>query len=471
MSNLPEGFELDGLPEGFKVDGGGPSPAEISFGAGIRVPEQENTLIPQQGIPTIFGTAEVAKEAQQNIIPSAVNMVEDTVNAVKNYKDTAKGLYKLGSGLVQNQIDGVQGNEKYAVAAGDFYRNRYGTADGFREAITKDPVGVLSDFAFGVGSVAKGAKLIGKVGKVEDVVNAANKGISLANKIDPLAGTVNAVSKGGAKLFGDKPNSMYQGAAKFSTTMPEKERAAITKTALDDGIMPTQKGVDAVRANIDDLNNQITTIIDDAVSNGKDIEINSLFKYLDDVRGDAYLPQQIKAVDNIEKGIKQVFANRGKRKTLTAKEAQRLKQKIYKDVETQYGKNSVPAKTEAQKQVARAAKEEIEKLHPEIKGLNAKEGAYLKLLDALEKSASRIANRDGIGIGVPIKTGAGAAVGGEVGATIGAIQGVLDSPLVKSRLAIILNGMQKGKFKMGAAAERGAVRETAELQRRGVLEQ
>ena len=93
--------------------------------------------------------------------------------------------------------------------------------------------------------------------------------------------------------------------------------------------------------------------------------------------------------------------------------------------------------------MARAAKEEIEKLVPEVKQLNADEGALIELQDELKKVAARIENRDLVGIGLPIKGGLGAAVAGPEGAAYAIGAGILDIPTVKAKLAIVLNKVMK----------------------------
>mgnify|MGYP001586670474 FL=1 len=75
--------------------------------------------------------------------------------------------------------------------------------------------------------------------------------------------------------------------------------------------------------------------------------------------------------------------------------------------------------------------------------LNKQEGALIELGEALEKAANRITNRDIIGIGVPIKGGLGGVVGGWKGAAGGVAVGLLDTPAIKSKLAIVLNRLKE----------------------------
>ncbi|MCK5614459.1 hypothetical protein KAR91_72010, partial [Candidatus Pacearchaeota archaeon] len=71
------------------------------------------------------------------------------------------------------------------------------------------------------------------------------------------------------------------------------------------------------------------------------------------------------------------------------------------------------------------------------------DGSLIALRKEIEKSASRISNRDMAGIGVPIKGGAGGVVGGKLGMAIGLGIGLLDTPTIKAKLAIVANSLKK----------------------------
>jgi len=86
------------------------------------------------------------------------------------------------------------------------------------------------------------------------------------------------------------------------------------------------------------------------------------------------------------------------------------------------------------------------------------------LMDALEQPIGRISNRDMTGIGVPIKTGVGGMIGEGLGSAmgvpglgtaagtaLGGIWGVIDSPVIKSRLAIQLNKIKNSPLSKAEA--------------------
>jgi len=136
---------------------------------------------------------------------------------------------------------------------------------------------------------------------------------------------------------------------------------------------------------------------------------------------------------------------------ISVKEANELKRNIYGLIQKSYGKGllEVPAKTEAQKMLARGLKVEIEKAVPEVKNLNARQAIFIQTKNAIDKTIARETGKGiaGTGIGLydimigGLGTGVGYAVHSPlvgVGAVIG--KKTLESPLVLSSVA---NGTQK----------------------------
>lgn len=135
---------------------------------------------------------QVAKSAVSNIPSSAGQMVSDIASAVAHPIDTAENLGAVGKGVLQ-KVGLWSGDDsvKYADAVGKFFKDRYGSEDGIKQAIAKDPVGVLADVATvisGGGTLAaKAPGLAGKVGEIAaatgraiDPLTAAGKGVKAA---------------------------------------------------------------------------------------------------------------------------------------------------------------------------------------------------------------------------------------------------------------------------------------------------
>jgi hypothetical protein len=321
-------------------------------------------------------------------------------------------------------------------------KERYGSIDNFKNTVAQDPVGVLSDISAVLttgGSLIKGSKIggtVANVGGAIDPINIAARSASRAAK--------SIIPKGA-------PSKMWQSAAKLSTTLSPAQRDALTEVALKHNITPTRKGVDKAIGKIDALNEKIAQTIDAAVDTGQTIPVDDLFRHLDELRtevlGESGEPMKgVRAINRIEKDIRAANNLLG-RDALTPANAQKLKQRIYRELESEYQKiTQQPASTDAQKAIARAAKESIEEIVPEIKQLNQADGELIALRKVIDRSAARITNHDIMGLGVPIKGTMGGVVGGAEGATAGLLLGFIDTPAIKSRLAIILNKLKKQKI-------------------------
>jgi len=382
----------------------------------------------------------VMSQAVENTPKSAGQFITDIFTPFLHPVETAKALGSLGVGLGSKLIPGKQDNEQIVDDLVEAMKERYGGYIEFQKTIAEDPVGAVADLA---SMLVPGSAVAAKIPKVSKVAEVAGKIGKAIEPVGAVAKTAKAVA--GKLIPKDAPSSWYQGAAKFSTTIPEAARSKLAQTALDEGIMPTLAGLDKARDKINKFNDRITTLIDTATDAGEKIPVNKLFKEFTDLKN-VMSSEPITRRKQISRVAKEISSNfkRLKKKDITPQEAQKLKQAIYKETEGFYSsvKNS-PAKIEAKHAVARAAKEGIEDIFPEIKELNKKEGALIELKKQLEKSASRISNRDLIGIGIPIKGGAGGAIGGPAGMGAGLILGLFDTPQVKAKLAIVANRLKK----------------------------
>ena len=412
---------------------------------------QQTKLIPVDGNPfkdepdsEKMKWSNVISESVSNLPSSAKEYFGGMINALRHPINTSKAIGHLFAGGVQKMTPGVQEDEKYADAFIDMMKERYGGVEEFKKTLSKDPVGVLADVSALITSGGTALRVAGMGGKISQAGSVVSK---VGAGVEPTS----ILMKAGSLPYKMVPeaalNKMYRSAAKFSTTIPTKERQVMSQLALDKGLMPSRAGI--VKANdlIDNLNTQITAKIDDAAASGQRINASKLVSGFDDLIKEYTLsskPTANKAqISTIKKQIQKELDAAGKT-TLTPQEAQKLKQRIYKDLDGWYSKlKNSSASVRAQKLVARNAKEALEQIIPEIKELNKQEGALIELKKALEKSASRISNRDILGIGVPLKGSLGAVVSGPGGAALGVGLGILDTPTVKAKLAIVLNKLKK----------------------------
>jgi SpoU rRNA methylase family enzyme len=163
------------------------------------------------GGKTELGIGEVLGGAALNFIPSAFELAYDTAKALTvDLPDTLESLVKVVGGAT-----GLTDDTQYE-ALKKYYTDRYGSIEGFKQALMTDPASIAADVAGlatgGATILAKTAGLAAKVGKIGGLSNAAKaaEGFSRvaegfatgASKLDPMR-VVGATTKLGAKTLGN----------------------------------------------------------------------------------------------------------------------------------------------------------------------------------------------------------------------------------------------------------------------------
>lgn len=144
--------------------------------------------------PNALAWKDVPLETVKNLGPSAANMVGDIYQAVTSPVQTTKSVLDLGAGMLQNllpeslvQLIGEdKASRQVAGQVGQFYKQRYGTEEGFKQALAKDPAGVMADLS---------TILTGGAAIAPKAVSAPLK--AAASMVDPLQ----LAAKGAGKAF------------------------------------------------------------------------------------------------------------------------------------------------------------------------------------------------------------------------------------------------------------------------------
>jgi len=252
----------------------------------------------------------------------------------------------------------------------------------------------------------------------------------------------------GSLIPENAPAKLLESALKFRPGIDPATRARMTRTALDEGILPTVKGLDNLTAKITTLDKNLNNIIDDATNAGTTIPKSVLFNQLKPLRqklGGAKLEAgaDIKNINAIAKSFDEQL-KKIKKTNLTPREVQDLKVDAYNRIKFDLSQGKAGfAKNETRKAVARSAKEELEKIDPDIQSINQRLGSLLELRPELEKVVSRLDNRNLISLDTAAKVGAGAVVEPVIGTTVGVAASVLGNPRVKARTAIALENIRK----------------------------
>lgn len=158
--------------------------------------------MPEGGMPV----SEVASRAVSNIPSSAYKYGEDIVTAITNPVQTITTLGDIGAGALRegaramlptsvfetldsigNQEAGQRASD-VATAVGRHYADRYGSVEGFKQAVAEDPVGVASDFSLpvtGAGTLLQ--KAGGTASKLGNIVTKTGNALDLGNNAAALA--------------------------------------------------------------------------------------------------------------------------------------------------------------------------------------------------------------------------------------------------------------------------------------------
>ena len=157
-------------------------------------------------------------EALSNSPKSAGNFASGFYNMVRHPIDTGLGLLDTAAGGLRNAlpdsvVNFVEGGKPSAAdlrvrdtanAVGRFYADRYGSGEGFKQAIATDPVGVLSDasmaFTGGAGLATKLPtinKALTTAANITNPINIAGAAVGAAGrKVMPVIGNTAATLSG-----------------------------------------------------------------------------------------------------------------------------------------------------------------------------------------------------------------------------------------------------------------------------------
>lgn len=195
------------LPAGFQLEQATPS-ANVTLPAGFQL-EARGSEIPA----TRRSWSDTFGEAISNVPTSAGKFGREMYEAVTSPIQTATNILDLGAGALQNitpkvikdfvnrfdaNPDAANRAVATANAVGGEYAKRYGTMDGFKEALATDPVSVISDFS---ALASGGASAVGRVAPTTAKVLATT-----AKYTNPAAPLVAAAEYGigmGAKAAGN----------------------------------------------------------------------------------------------------------------------------------------------------------------------------------------------------------------------------------------------------------------------------
>lgn len=354
-----------------------------------------------------------------------------------------------------------------------------------------------------MGGAAKFGSALEKTGAMLDPINLALKpltrGVPYIVSRTPKLKHIPIINKFNFGLpletkMKDLPNNIYGRALKLSNHIPIEKQKKLIDLALDSKLTLSMDDLNKLWGTVDDLNDVINDMVN-AVGPDSKMLFNDAFKYLDDLEK-TYLKTSTEPVKSQINAVKKILIkNKGdferitgkSRKYLSAQEVQAFKVQFNKELSTAYqGLANKVAKTPLQKraliEINRSFREFLETVIPEaellkykklsnaiiqkhfpgaeklsIKELNRLEGNLIELGKAMDDVAQKHGKGSLFDFQLTAKTATGVAGGHFIanmvnsqtkvfqtaGFTLGMMFGILDSnPLVKSKIAVFLNGLQ-----------------------------
>ena len=213
--------------------------------------------------------SDVLTRAVTNTPKSALEFGRNIYESVIHPLDTLEGIGHLivgaGHALKPKHIEAfmqkggweekdLEKSIQTANAVGDFYKNRYGNVEGFKEAVATDPVGVASDLATLIsggaglasktGMVGKAANLAQKAGMSEKAIETAGK---IAENVNPVTATGNVVSAIGKPFLSGLTGTGPETIARSALSGFEGDKSFVNQMR---GNAAINEPLDAARANL-----------------------------------------------------------------------------------------------------------------------------------------------------------------------------------------------------------------------------
>ena len=184
--------------------------------------ENFRSVIKNAAPPEGKNWSDVAVQAYTNVIPSAKHYAEGLWEAVTSPKQTLSSISDLMQAGLSKVVPEsmIDPNAQTAIGRGkvageamaEHFKKRYGSAEGFKEALSQDPIGVASDISTVLSMGSAGAGAYGKLAelgstattaKIAKGARATEKALETAAKYtNPLTAVTSTLGAGGKYLLG-----------------------------------------------------------------------------------------------------------------------------------------------------------------------------------------------------------------------------------------------------------------------------
>lgn len=381
-------------------------------------PQAQPTAQPQQ---TPLQWSDVPGQALSNIPSSAAKFGGDIYEAVRHPIDTLETVSKLGAGALQNVlpesfvnvvnqagdylsskglVSPNDPNEKeIASKVGEFFSERYGTEEGFKQALANDPVSVMADVSTvltGGGAIAARAPgLAGRAGQIAktagravDPINVAARGAGVLGSkvVAPLVKNVLGTTTGAG-------GQAIQEAAKAGVAGGQTGRAFTDQMR---GIAPVEDVVNDAKFALNQMKQERAATyragMGDIKQDATIIDFNPIDKAVNKVagmgtfKGETIRPNVVGAMDDISKAVDE-WKNLPPEQFHTPEGLDALKQKVG-DIGSSFDPMTQKQSRVVADQVYNSIKSEISKQAPEYANVMKDYERSSELIGDIEKTLS-----------------------------------------------------------------------------------
>lgn len=404
----------------------------------------------------------------KNLVGSGVQLGTDMWDAVTSPIDTGAALLKAGAGGVQKLIPGksedglIPNYEDVADAVADYYVDRFSNIG---DTAYEDPLGLLSDLAFGAGSALKGSAKIAKIAGASDTAGTLQKLGDRADLMDPVNTAIGGAGRVGAKLGGGVKGAISRTSenVKYSTARnsPERKQGAaerMSETMLKYGLDPTNPAsLKKLEQIIKDFEAQSTEAVANAGGAGVKIDPMPALDALAALSRRTYstadpdAAKKVGAIDQYALDAEEALL-RVADDDLMLDPATALKTRRDVDAGINYGaeKPKASARAQARQEYANALRSELAEMIPGLKEVNQDFSRALEIKEPMTRATRRHDNNTNAltkmgAVGGAVMT---AASGGIYPLLVGALSSGFLSPRTQQALAQIIYERASGRMKL-----------------------
>jgi muramidase (phage lysozyme) len=261
---------------------------------------------PVNAAPAKMPWSDVAYGAVTNLPASAGKYGKELYEAVTSPIETVKNIGMVGGGAIINQLpksaqdwlmgiasdpQKMQQSVQMAQAVGGEYAKKYGSIEGFKQALSSDPVSVIGDMSIlltGGGAavakapgLAKTGQVVGQVGRTIDPFNLATKAVTKPAQLAGLLASEGAgfTTGAGGSAIREAAQSGFVGGEKANAFLDQLRSNApvenVVNTAKSAVAEMRDQRANAYRSGMVDIKNDKSILsfdkIDDILANKQEV--------------------------------------------------------------------------------------------------------------------------------------------------------------------------------------------------------